>query len=91
MIKKKVKLRIAFNNIGLPELESLLHYGTILGSGFLAKDDTLNTNTYYRVLEAEMCCQSVTYGDMELHGDNYAVHNNIHENVSTDIENSLHG
>ena len=56
---KKVKLRIEFNNIGVPELESLLQYNTILGSGFLVKDVTLNTNTYYRVLEAEMCCQSV--------------------------------
>ena len=91
MIKKKAKLRIEFNNIGLPELESLLQYNTILSSGFLAKDGTLNTNTYYTVLEAEMCCQSVAYSNMKLHGYNHAIHHNIHENVCTDSKNSAYG
>ena len=47
MIKKKAKLRIGFSNISIPELESLLKYNTISGSGYEAKDSALNKYTYY--------------------------------------------
>ena len=91
MIKKKAKLQTEFNSMGLPELESLLQYNTILSSGLSAKDGTINTNTYYTVLEAEICCKSASYGNMNLHGYKHAVHHNIHGNVCTDSKNSLYG
>ena len=76
--------------MGLPELESLLQYNTTLSSGFSAKDGTINTNTYYTVLEAEMCCKSDTYGNTDLHGCKQAAHHNIHGNVCTGTSNSLY-